>query len=281
MSYRLASRFGNPQMIRSHEPLTNEQIFKVAPSIFATEAHDSRSDRYLYIPTVDVLESLRGEGFLPFMACQTRVRNTDKREHTKHMIRLRHAGQIMDKEANEIILLNSHDGTSSYQMMAGCFRFVCANGLVLGDKMMDQRVRHSGRADLVSEVIEGAYEVLNQFEAIDEKRDVMKQFHLGRHEQMALAAGTLAYRYDEKDGPAPVTAEQLLMPRRVEDRSDDLWTTFNRVQENTIQGGLRGRNKQGRRTTTRQVNGIDQDVKLNRAMWAMAEMLRTGNVHAA
>ena len=25
-------------------------------------------------------------------------------------------------EANEIILINSHDGASSYQMLAGCFR---------------------------------------------------------------------------------------------------------------------------------------------------------------
>ena len=273
---RLSSNFRNPQMIRSDVPLTNDEIARVAPSIFANEAHQSRSDRYLYIPTVDVLESLRREGFLPFMACQTRVRNEEKRDHTKHMIRLRHADQIMSKEANEIILLNSHDGTSSYQMMAGCFRFVCANGLVLGDATMDQKVRHMGSADIVGEVIEGAYEVLNQFEAIEEQRDIMKQTKLREFEQLALAQGALAYRYDQREGPAPVTASQLLSARCSEDRSDDLWTTFNRIQENTIRGGLRGRNKQGRRTTTRQVNGIDQDVKLNRALWAMAEALRAG-----
>ena len=68
---------------------------------------------------------------------------------------------------------------------------------------------------------------------------------------------------------------QLLRARRSEDRSSDLWTTFNRVQENTIKGGLSGRNKQGRRTTTRAVNGIDQDVKLNRALWVLAQALRT------
>ncbi|WP_235661928.1 DUF932 domain-containing protein, partial [Pseudomonas savastanoi] len=76
----------------------------------------------------------------PFMACQTRVRDQGKREHTKHMLRLRHASQILDQEANEIILLNSHDGSSSYQMIGGKFRFVCANGLVLGDLAADQKV---------------------------------------------------------------------------------------------------------------------------------------------
>ena len=54
-----------------------------------------------------------------------------KTEYTKHMIRMRHAGQVEARpEANEIILINSHDGASSYQMLAGVFRFVCCNGLV-------------------------------------------------------------------------------------------------------------------------------------------------------
>lgn len=270
----LSSNFRNPCMVRSDSPLTNDEIARVAPSIFAEEAHESRSDRYRYIPTVDVLEALRSEGFMPFMACQTRVRNTDKREHTKHMIRLRHANTIVAKEANEIILLNSHDGTSSYQMMGGCFRFVCANGLVLGDAAMDQKVRHSGRQDVIGDVIEGAYEVLNQFQLIEEQRETMKGIQLGGDLQHAFAEAALAYRYDPADGPAPVTASQLLAPRRREDATNDLWSTFNRVQENTIKGGLRGRNKQGRRTSTRAVSGIDQDVKLNRALWVLAQHLR-------
>ncbi|PMU22940.1 MULTISPECIES: DUF932 domain-containing protein [unclassified Pseudomonas] len=271
---RLSSSFRNPCMVRSNTPLTNDEIARVAPSIFAVEAHDSRSDRYRYIPTVDVLTALRAEGFEPFMACQTRVRNTDKIQHTKHMIRLRHASNIMDKEANEIILLNSHDGTSSYQMMGGCFRFVCANGLVLGEAAMDQKVRHSGRQDVIGEVIEGAYEVLDQFALIEDQRETMKQIQIRPELQHAFAEAALAYRYDPAEGPAPVTASQLLMPRRREDRTDDLWTTFNRVQENTIKGGLAGLNKQGRRTSTRAVSGIDQDVKLNRALWVLAQHIR-------
>src|SRR3546814_7545228 len=43
--------------------------------------------RYRYIPTAAVLAELRKEGFQPFMVTQTRVRNEDRREHTKHMIR--------------------------------------------------------------------------------------------------------------------------------------------------------------------------------------------------
>lgn len=268
---RLASSFSNPTMIRANEPLTDEQIARYAPSIFAGEAHESRSSRYTYIPTGDVLASLRKEGFEPFMACQTRVRNAEKREHTKHMLRLRHVSRIEQKEANEIILLNSHDGTSSYQMIAGCFRFVCANGMVVGDTMGEVRVRHSGQ--VVDQVIEGAYEVLNQFDEVDEQRETMKGVILRPSEQIALAQAALTYRYDQAPH-VPVTAEQILAPRRHEDKGADLWATFNRVQENLIKGGLRGRNQKGRPARTRAVGGIDQDVKLNRALWVLAEALR-------
>jgi hypothetical protein len=120
---QLASRFRSFTSTRSDSPLSDEEIVRVAPSIFAEGKHQSRSERYAYIPTSDVLQG----GFQPFMVCQTRVRDESRREHTKHMIRLRHATQITGKEANEIILLNSHDGSSSYQMLAGMYR-LCPSG---------------------------------------------------------------------------------------------------------------------------------------------------------
>ena len=120
---QLASRFAHRSpVLRSAHPLSDDQIRTVAPSIFADTPHESRSERYSYIPTVAVLTELRKEGFQPFMVCQTRVRQEDRRDYTKHMLRLRHESQINGTEANEIILLNSHDGTSSYQMLAGLFR---------------------------------------------------------------------------------------------------------------------------------------------------------------
>ncbi|MFM0213062.1 DUF932 domain-containing protein, partial [Paraburkholderia sediminicola] len=101
-------RYGSP-MLRSDSPLSDDQIRRVAPSIFADGKHQSRSERYTYIPTIDVLRGLRHEGFQPFMVCQTRVRDQNKREFTKHLIRMRPANEITGEDVNEIILLNSHD----------------------------------------------------------------------------------------------------------------------------------------------------------------------------
>jgi len=247
--------------------------FSVAPSIFATQAHASRSERYTYIPTIKVLDGLRKQGFEAFFVCQTRVRDEAKRDHTKHMLRLRHASQIDTENANEIILLNSHDGTSSYQMIAGMFRFVCKNGIVCGETVSDIRVPHKG--DIVDNVIQGAFDMLEGFDLIQEQREGMQAVTLSVEEQEVLAESALSLKYDPQDeAPAPITPTQLLRARRSEDSGNDLWRVFNRVQENMIRGGLRARRANGRNMTTREVTGIDQNVKLNRALWILAERMR-------
>lgn len=265
----LSNRFAsNAHMVRSNTPLTDDQMRAAAPSIFADDPHHSRSARYTYIPTIEVLNGLRREGFQPFMVCQARTRIADRREHTKHMIRLRHASNIIGAEANEIILVNSHDGSSAYQMLAGMFRFVCANGMICGETVGDVRTPHKG--DVIGQVIDGAFTVLDSFQRADTARETMKAVRLPDGADRAFAKAALTLRYDDADA-APIRAEQLLLPRRVEDRGNDLWTTFNRVQENAIRGGQRGHNARGQRHTTRPVQGIDQNVKLNRALWVLAE----------
>ncbi|WP_171181060.1 DUF932 domain-containing protein [Ruegeria sp. HKCCD8929] len=138
------------------QALSDDDLRKAVPSIFATEAHESRSERFVPVPTIDVLSELRKEGFDPFFAQQANTRIKGKAAFTKHMMRLRHRSiSNAEGEAFEIILVNANDGTSSYQMVPGFFRFVCANGLMVGDSFNEVKVRHSGNA--IHEVVEGAY----------------------------------------------------------------------------------------------------------------------------
>jgi Domain of unknown function (DUF932) len=273
----LATRFGRPTfVVRSETPLAEDQMRRAAPSIFASGKHGSRSERYTYIPTIEVLRGLRREGFEPFMVAQSQSRIEGKTEFTKHMIRMRHAEQVTVRpEANEIILINSHDGASCYQMLAGVFRFVCCNGLVVGNVSNDIRIPHKG--NIQNEVIEGAFRVLEDFEAVDASTEGMKALELQPDEERAFATAALALRYGERtegQPPAPVTAEQLIEARRPEDLGHSLWTTFQRVQENALRGGQPGRSAQGRRLHTRSVGSIDRGVSLNRALWVLAEEMR-------
>jgi hypothetical protein len=273
----LATRFANTtRVLRSEVPLSEEQMRQAAPSIFAEGKHASRSERYTYIPTIDVLRGLKREGFEPFMVAQGRSRIEGKTEYTKHMIRMRHGAQARAKpEANEIILINSHDGASTYQLLSGLFRFVCCNGLVIGDAAHDIRIAHKG--DIHGEVIEGAFRVLDHFETIEESTDAMKAIELKPEEDRAFARAALTLRYGERtegQPPAPISAEQLTEVRRPEDQGSALWTSFQRIQEHLVRGGLPGRTVQGRRMRTREVASIDRNVSLNRALWVLAEEMR-------
>lgn len=277
MSQALATRFArNSVQIRSEQPLPESTMREVAPSIFADAAHNSRSERYTYLPTIQVLRGLQREGFEPFMVGQSRSRIEGKSEFTKHMIRMRHVSQARQgQEANEIILVNSHDGTSSYQMLAGVFRFVCMNGMVCGDIVEDVRIKHKGNVQ--GDVIDAAFRVVDNFERVAESVDGMKQVRLDTGEQRVFANAAAMLRFGADENGllvAPVEYEALLDARRAADQGNSLWTTFQRVQENAVRGGLHGRTANGRQTTTREVQGIDRNVSLNRALWSLAEGMR-------
>ena len=83
---------------------------------------------------------------------------------------------------------------------------------------------------------------------------------------------------------APVNPSMLLNPRRYGDGAKDLWTTLNTVQENIIRGGQRDYSRRrpdgSRMPKSRAIKGIDEDMKLNKALWQMAEVLRSGGVQA-
>jgi hypothetical protein len=272
----------NTRVLRSEQPLNEDQMRNAAPSIFAEGKHASRSERYTYIPTIEVLRCLRKEGFDPFLVAQGGSRVEGKAEFTKHMIRMRdhRNGQAQARpEVNEIILINSHDGASSYRLLAGMFRFVCCNGLVVGDVVEDIRIPHKG--NIQGEVIEGAFRVLDEFEQVNEHIEAMKALQLAPPEETAFATAALALRFGDRGveatgghWPAPVTAEQLNEAHRFEDVGHDLWRTFQRVQQNVIRGGQPGRSARGRRLQTRPVGSIDRGVSLNRALWMLAEEMR-------
>lgn len=266
------------RIVSRGDPLTDDQLRAAVPSIFAMEAHESRSDRFAAIPTVQVLHGLRNEGFQPFSAQQALTRTEGRQAFTKHMLRLRHPSISNTRgEAFEIILVNANDGSSAYRMIPGFFRFVCANGLMVGERFEDVTVRHTGNA--VDEVIEGAYRVLEDAPRVAAQVDQFRALHISDHERTALAEAAHILRFPDHTDTrrAPILAADLLRPRRADDRGTDLWAAFNVIQENTIRGGqsgiVREANGHTRRQRVREVAGIDQNRALNRALWTLTERL--------
>lgn len=266
----------------SARSLTEAELRRAAPSIFAVAAHDSRSARFQPIPTFEVLRGLMAEGFVPVGAKQSGTRDESKRDFTKHMIRLRRIDQDSSYSVGdtvcEILLKNANDGTSAYDLMAGLFRIQCLNSMVAQTGTIDTvKVRHSG--DVMGKVIEGTYRVMNEAQKALAAPADWSAVKLNSDEREIFAEAAHTIRFADADGnvDTAIKPAQLLIPRRYADRADDLWTTFNVAQENVIRGGLTavGFDADGnrRRTTTRAINGIDQDVKLNKALWVLTERM--------
>lgn len=261
------------------ETLSYEQIAQFAPTVFASDRHSSRSERFQVIPTHELLSGLSKEGFVPVKVQVGGSRDEEKRAFTKHLIRFRRSDDLagvpkVGDSHPEVVLLNAHDGTSSYQLHAGLFRLVCTNGLTVSDQDFGSvKVGHSGRG-VLDKVIEGTYRVLDDAVAALDHAQQLQTVALDRDEQRIFGEAALRLRFDDETLPR-INGSEVVRPRREADLAPNLWHTFNRAQENLIRGGLsyRHTNEETNRTSfreTRPVNGADGDLKLNRALWHLA-----------
>jgi hypothetical protein len=267
---------------RNQTPLTIEEIAERAPSALATRPYDAMSAKYTYVPTLGVIEAMIAAGFQPFSATQSRSRIEGKAEFTKHMIRFRHADNqslVVGDTVPEVVLLNSHDGECAFKLIAGMYRLVCSNGLLVAEaEIASISIRHTG--DILKDVVQGSYSIVeNAAKSLGTVRKWQQlQLTDGESKALAQAAHTLRFADSEGKVTTPITPDQLLVPRRYEDQGNDLWRTWNRVQENVLKGGLSAiqRNAAGervRRVSTREIKGIDGDVRLNRSLWALGEKM--------
>ena len=223
-----------------------------------------------FIPTERVLSGLVAAGFVPVDARQTQARSTSPL-HARHVVRLRRRFKTVDLKDSvpEVVFLNSHVGTSAYQLRLGIYRVVCTNGLIVSRGAFPACcVSHRG--DIVDEVITGALEASERFEAMAGRVERMEHRRMPKDEQVGFAERALALRFPEPH-LAGMQPSQLPTCRRTGDLGDDLWSTFNRVQENLLRGGIVRRVPTGRLTRTRRITSIREDVRLNSRLWDLAE----------
>jgi hypothetical protein len=163
-------------------------------------------------------------------------------------------------------------------MQIGVYRRICSNGLVASeDSFAAIRFRHSGLK--TEQVVEASFRILEYIPQIGTLITRFKQLMLSGSEAQTFAQQALLLRYESLD-ESPINPDTLLTVRRTEDQPNDLWTTFNRVQENLIRGGLSDnkRSRAGRLRSLRTLSGIDSKVFINKRLWSLAEnMVKKSN----
>jgi hypothetical protein len=261
--------------------LADAQIKAQAPSVFAGAPQAGVSARYTFLPTSQIVAQMRQEGWAPVEVRQQAVRVEGRFGFQKHLLRFQRRDQIATpgEYTPEIALVNSHDRSSAYQIHAALYRFVCGNGLMVSDSAFEAvSIRHSGGE--AQEIIAASFAMLAQIPQLTERVNAFRARQLTAAEQQQFARQAIQARWEDM-ALAPVGVDKLLQPRRTEDTGNDLWNVYNRVQENLIRGGQRDysrRRENGtRHQQTRAVTGLDENIRLNKALWQIAEALRVGS----
>lgn len=239
---------------------------------FAVAPDSQVSARYGFVSTRNVVEALIHEGWAPTGGNQTRARRPGGQAFAKHVVRLRRQDaesrfREVGDAVPELVIINSHDATSAFQVRTGIFRLVCSNGMVL-PVFEGEGVRIIHRMGLVDDVLRAAERVAAGFSSVAEQVLRWQRLRLSAREAQQFAERALRIRW--ASGPAPIPAADLLAVRRTVDAGDDLWRVFNRVQENLLRAGMRTRNSAGRRMTVRPIRSVQRDVGINSALWAEA-----------
>jgi len=206
-----------------------------------------------YIPTLDVVTKLQNEGWHIKGVDEQRGKN---RKIINNYIQMHHPDFAVknnkgkDEAYTSITISNSCNGAKPLQMSLGMFRQVCTNGLVRFDQHAEtEKIKHT----------EINYRDLDRFVAsITSKTDKlltevneMKHKGLSIEDMHKLATEAASLRYNNLDD---INIDSLLTVNRVEDEGNDLWTVFNRIQENL----------------THDIRNMNEDIKLNQQLFSLA-----------
>lgn len=253
---------------------TNTLTMTLPQSALATHASPRLSGRYGFIPTNEIVDAFSRDGWVLTKGTEAKVRLQSRQGMQRHLLRFAHESQLTlgVKERIETILINSHDGTSSLQIGAGIFRMACANGIVVADNTVASiRLGHH-KLD-IDTVLNSAHTILGQAQNVSEVIECWQGTQISVDDAFHLAEQGIKLRWPDA-ASQPISPAVALGVNRVDDIGTDLWTVFNRVQENVIRGGQHDSSRMtafGKRfRATRSVKSLTEDVRINKALWEIA-----------
>lgn len=261
--------------------LTTQELIAAAPAAAARTPAAHCSARYSFIPTLDAIDALRKEGYVPVAARQDAAGEDrwGRNLHCKHSVTLRLKGtEMLDRNrmmgglVPELRMYNSSDGGSPFQLAQGIWRQVCSNGLIIMVEEVGINTVHRGVT--AEEVIERARKLSQQSKPLFDKIQRWTKIRLDPVAQNRFAAQALSLRLGgDAERAKKYDLASMIAPRRDEDAEPTLWNLFNRVQENGMKGLVEPRaNIEDRRGLgVRPLIGINAERKFNADMWALAE----------
>lgn len=257
------------------KPMSNEELFEAAPSIFSKTPIDGVSDRYAFVPTHALLDTFRASGYYPIMAGESKVRLDENHGYQKHMVQFRSLDNILRPNAKEeyadIVLTNSSDAKASFKLTLSYWRIVCENMLHIPSNVLSHHsIIHSGfNIDKVHKAIE---EITSYMPKVEKQIEAFKDIELNPIEQKSLARAGIDIRFDKE--VHDVSTDEFLKIHRLADEKPTLWNVYNRIQEAMIRGGVKAKNRStGKSFTSKAINAIDANIKLNQELFSTVQTI--------
>lgn len=258
----------NEQTNISVKPMSDEQLYKAAPSIFSESPIESASNSYTFVPTYKLLDLFRQSGYYPIVCGEAKSRTKDNQPYVKHIIQFRSLENLLkvpkDGLYYDIALKNSHNLTSAFTLELSCFRLVCSNLLTVStDQLMFRRIIHKGfQTSNVKRAIE---EMVNYIPTIEKEFEEMKNTTLNEVESLALSKTAINLRFDTNKHE--VDPKELLTVNRESDAYPSAFNVYNRLQESIINGGINLKDRLSNKVVkSRAVTAIDEKIKLNKKL---------------
>ena len=184
-------------------------------------------------------------------------------------------------EYPELLLSNSHDGTSSFTLDVGIFRLICSNEMVIKSQDLgSMKIRHYGYD--FSTIKSAVTELMQSIPGYLQQVEDMKQHKLEKEQMLDFARKAAMLRFaktNEESIEKIVDLSDFLESTRKEDDGNGLWEVFNRIQEKVVNGKLQyAFGKKERKA--RPVKGFKQQVKLNQDLWELASSSMSEAVEA-
>ncbi len=255
------------------KPLNNQELRAKAPSLFQNQPYSEVSDKYHFIPTIDIVEQLREQSWFPVAVSQSNVRDENKEGFQQHYVRFQNFQDLINPSPNvvELLLFNSHDRSKCFTISAGIYRYVCSNGLVIADSVFESyKIKHLG--DKNNDVENAVNRITQVKPKLLNKISKFENIILSQTEKETFVKSVLPLRFEkhlELDNN-----NDLLIPLRVEDEKNDLYTVLNILQENLLSSKITGYNKETkRRFTSKEITSISKDTEINKGIWEIAERI--------
>lgn len=251
--------------------LTNDDIISASRSAGALTPINGVSTIYDFVSTMDAVDLLRQEGWLPISIMESGTRVSHRAGFQKHLIRFVQGSNLdLGEEHFQLSLVNSHDRSSAFKMIATIFRKTCSNGLMTSYDWLNFTHKHIGFDE--TEFKASAIKIANSAGDVAKEIEMMKAIPLSEEERLLFANSAHELVHDEP-AKAAVRPEQYLIERRYDDEGKDLYTTYNVIQENVMRGGIETEKNLNGKTVkrrTRAVRSLDRNIRLNQAIHRLA-----------